>query len=77
TNLLAAFTEARRRDLLTLGLAGYDGGQMAASPDVEHCLVVSSSSVHRVQETQAALAFDLWSRIQALLPAPEAGSVRP
>ncbi len=67
TNLLSAFAEARRRGLLTLGLAGYDGGQMAATPDVEHCLVVSSSSVHRIQETQTAMAFELWSRVQSLL----------
>jgi D-sedoheptulose 7-phosphate isomerase len=65
TNLLSAFAEARRRGLLTLGLAGYDGGQMASSPDVEHCLVVSSPSVHRIQETHSALAFELWSRIQS------------
>ncbi|MHB1534849.1 MAG: D-sedoheptulose-7-phosphate isomerase [Acidimicrobiales bacterium] len=67
-NLMSAFGEARRRGLLTVGLAGYDGGQMAASPDVEHCLVVSSDSVHRIQETQAAVIFELWSQIQALLP---------
>ncbi|MGI8491276.1 MAG: D-sedoheptulose-7-phosphate isomerase [Acidimicrobiales bacterium] len=69
TNLLAAFVEARRREMLTLGLAGYDGGQMATSPEVQHCLVVSSDSVHRIQETQAALGFELWSRIQSLLQA--------
>jgi D-sedoheptulose 7-phosphate isomerase len=67
TNLLNAFAEARRRGVLTLGLAGYDGGQMASSPDVEHCLVVSSSSVHRIQETQTAIAFELWCRVQSLL----------
>jgi D-sedoheptulose 7-phosphate isomerase len=67
TNLLGAFAEARRRGLLTLGLAGYDGGQMASSADVEHCLVVSSSSVHRIQETQSAMAFELWSRVHSLV----------
>jgi D-sedoheptulose 7-phosphate isomerase len=67
TNLLSAFAEAGRRGLMTLGLAGYDGGQMASSPDVQHCLVVSSSSVHRIQETQSALAFELWSRVQSLV----------
>lgn len=67
TNLLTAFAEARRRGLLTLGLAGYDGGQMANSPDVDHCLVVQADSVHRIQETQAALVFELWSRVQSRL----------
>jgi D-sedoheptulose 7-phosphate isomerase len=63
-NLLVAFSEARSRGLLTIGLAGYDGGEMAAGPSVAHCLVVRSDSVHRVQETQAAVGFALWAAVQ-------------
>jgi D-sedoheptulose 7-phosphate isomerase len=63
-NLLIAFGEAKRRQLLTVGLAGYEGGQMASSPDVDHCLVVRSDSVHRIQETQGALVHELWRRVQ-------------
>jgi D-sedoheptulose 7-phosphate isomerase len=63
-NLMRAFSEARHRGLLTLGLAGYDGGAMARSADVDHCLVVASDSVHRIQETQAALGFALWAQVQ-------------
>lgn len=70
TNLLSAFAHGRRRGLLTLGLAGYDGGQMASSADVDHCLVVLADSVHRIQETQAALVFELWSGIQSRLGHP-------
>ena len=66
-NVLTAFAEARGRGMVTVGLAGYDGGEMAASPDVQHCLVVRSDSVHRVQETQAALGFALWTSVQAAL----------
>jgi D-sedoheptulose 7-phosphate isomerase len=66
-NVLGAFVEARRRGLVTVGLAGYDGGEMAMSADVEHCLVVPSDSVHRVQEVQASLAFALWEAVQARL----------
>ncbi|MGH9089663.1 MAG: D-sedoheptulose-7-phosphate isomerase [Acidimicrobiales bacterium] len=66
-NLLAAFDEAKRRGLLTVGLAGYDGGQMVGSSDVDHCLVVRSDSVHRIQEAQGALVHELWSRVQAEL----------
>jgi D-sedoheptulose 7-phosphate isomerase len=73
-NLLTAFQEARQRDLLTIGLAGYDGGEMARSGDVDHCLVVRSDSVHRIQETQAALAVALWSAVQHRLAA--AGAAR-
>jgi D-sedoheptulose 7-phosphate isomerase len=68
-NLLAAFAEARRRGMLTVGLAGYDGGQMAASADVEHCLVVRADSIHRIQEVQSYLVFELWRRLQERLPA--------
>ena len=66
-NVLTAFAEARGRGMVTVGLAGYDGGEMAASPDVQHCLVVRSDSVHRVQETQAALGFALWAAVQVAL----------
>jgi D-sedoheptulose 7-phosphate isomerase len=68
-NVLSAFEESRRRGLLTVGLAGYDGGQMGASPAVDHCLIVRADSIHRVQETQAALGFELWQRVQRLLEA--------
>jgi D-sedoheptulose 7-phosphate isomerase len=66
-NLLHAFAEARKLGLLTVGLAGYDGGAIAASGTVDHCLVVASDSVHRIQETQSAVVFDLWERVQHLL----------
>lgn len=68
-NLLAAFAEASRRGLLTVGLAGYDGGEMARSADVAHCLVVRSDSIHRVQEAQAALGYALWSAVGGELEA--------
>jgi D-sedoheptulose 7-phosphate isomerase len=63
-NLLVAFEEADRRGLLTVGVAGYDGGAMAASTHLGHCLVVRSDSVHRIQESQAAVAFALWAAVQ-------------
>ena len=66
-NLLMAFTEARKRRMLTVGLAGYDGGRMGASDDLQHCLVANSDSVHRIQETQSALAHALWAYVQSEL----------
>jgi D-sedoheptulose 7-phosphate isomerase len=59
-NLMAAFKEARRRDMYTVGFAGYDGGAFAKSPDVDACFVVRSQSVHRIQESQALLGYRLW-----------------
>jgi D-sedoheptulose 7-phosphate isomerase len=64
-NLLHAFAEAFDRGLLTIGIAGYAGGDMARSPHVHHCLLVDADSVHRIQETQAALGFALWREVQA------------
>src|SRR5262249_7841560 len=66
-NVLVACGEARRRGLLTIGLAGYSGGEMTRSGDIDHCLVVAADSGHRIQETQAAVAFALWSRVQERL----------
>ncbi len=63
-NLLRAFSEARRLGMLTVGIAGYDGGTMADGGAIDHCLVVRSASVHRIQEVQNAVVFDLWQRTQ-------------
>jgi len=71
-NVLRGFVEAKRLGLLTIGFAGYDGGRMATSGAVDHCVVVGSDSVHRVQEAQAALGFDLWERLQRQLGEPAA-----
>jgi D-sedoheptulose 7-phosphate isomerase len=59
-NLMAALKEARRRDMYTVGFAGYDGGAFAKSPDVDACFVVRSQSVHRIQESQALVGYELW-----------------
>lgn len=59
-NLLAALAEARQRGLYTIGFAGYDGGAFANSPNVDVCFIVRSQSVHRIQESQALLSYQLW-----------------
>jgi D-sedoheptulose 7-phosphate isomerase len=66
-DVVRAFEESRRRELLTIGLGGNQGGAMAAGGSVEHCIVVGSASVHRVQETQDAIAFTLWALVQSAL----------
>ena len=63
-NLLVAADEARKRGVLVVAMAGYDGGTLARSPSVDHSLVVRSDSVHRIQESQAALAMQLWRTVQ-------------
>src|SRR6185312_12865309 len=44
-NLLAAFGKAKELGLVTIGLAGGDGGSMRASGAVDHCLVVPTQSI--------------------------------
>lgn len=72
-NVIRAFGEARARGMLTVGLAGYEGGQMATCQYLDHCLVVRSDSVHRIQETQAGLVASVWARLQARLGETPAG----
>jgi D-sedoheptulose 7-phosphate isomerase len=63
-NLLAALAEAHTRGLYTIGFAGYDGGAFANNPDVDTCFIVRSQSVHRIQESQALLGYQLWLATQ-------------
>lgn len=62
-DLTAALREARRRGMYTVGFAGYDGGTFATSPDVDACFIVRSQSVHRIQEAQALLGYQLWATV--------------
>lgn len=59
-DLMTALREAHGRGLLTIGFAGYDGGEMATSGQVDHCFTVRSQSVHRIQESQALVGYRLW-----------------
>ncbi len=59
-NLMAALAEAHRQGMYTVGFAGYNGGAFGTSPDVDACFVVRSQSVHRIQESQALLGYQLW-----------------
>ena len=67
-NLLAAFRQAQQQGLLTVGLAGYTGGKMAAA-GLDHCFVVRSANVPRIQEVHATIYHTLWELIQRLLEA--------
>ena len=66
-NLLLAFTAAKERGAVTIGLAGGDGGRMFTHSDIDYCLVVRSDSIHRVQETHVALYHILWDLTHTLL----------
>jgi D-sedoheptulose 7-phosphate isomerase len=66
-NLSAAFRTAKEIGMVTLGLAGNDGGAMKNSPGVDHCLIVSTDSIHRIQETHVAIYHILWDLVHTLL----------
>jgi D-sedoheptulose 7-phosphate isomerase len=66
-NLIAALAEARRRDMYTIGVAGYSGGAFADDPNVDACFVVRSQSVHRIQESQSLLGYELWLAVHEQL----------
>ncbi len=59
-NLLRAFGEAARRGLLTVGIAGYDGGKMAELDSLDYLFIAPSASVHRIQEAQTTIYHVLW-----------------
>jgi D-sedoheptulose 7-phosphate isomerase len=59
-NLVRAFDEAARRGMLTIGLAGYEGGAMAELDSIDYLFVAPSSSVHRIQEAQTTIYHVLW-----------------
>lgn len=67
-NVLAALAQARKQGLLTIGLAGYDGGKMLHSPAVDICLNAPSDHIPRIQEAQATVYHALLEVIHSLLP---------
>jgi D-sedoheptulose 7-phosphate isomerase len=63
-NVNRALSAARELGLLTIGLSGRDGGRMPELCD--HCFVVESFSIHRIQETQEALFHVLWDAVHVI-----------
>jgi len=48
-------------------LCGGDGGRMQSSGVVDHCLVVPTPSIHRVQECHVIAYHILWDLVHTLL----------
>lgn len=63
-NLVRAVHEAHRLGMVAVGIAGHDGGRMAADGLFDHLFVVPSTSVHRIQEVQATLYHLLYELVQ-------------
>jgi D-sedoheptulose 7-phosphate isomerase len=54
-NISAALREARKRGMLVLGLAGYDGGDLVRENLADYAFVVRSDHIPRIQEVQASI----------------------
>ncbi len=67
TNILVALEQAKKQGLLTVGLAGYDGGKMARSAAVDYCITSPSDHIPRIQEAQATVYHALLEVIQTLI----------
>ena len=74
-NLMNAFAKAKELGIVCIGFAGGDGGRMQSSGLLDHCLVVPSSSIHRVQECHVAAYHVLWDLVCTLL-ADDRGSAQ-
>ncbi len=66
-NIIAAFEQARRQGMLTVGLAGYDGGNMARLQALDYCIVVPGDHIPRIQEAQATVYHTLVEIVQTLM----------
>jgi D-sedoheptulose 7-phosphate isomerase len=53
-NVIAALAEARRRELRTIAMVGYDGGRVAGEQLADHVIVTRSEHIPRIQEAQAS-----------------------
>ncbi len=66
-NVLVAFEQAKKQGMLTVGLAGYDGGKMARLAAVDFCIVTPSDYIPRIQEAQATVYHTLLEMVQVIL----------
>jgi D-sedoheptulose 7-phosphate isomerase len=53
-NVTEALAEARRREMRTVAMVGYDGGRVAAEGLADHVVVTRSEHIPRIQEAQAS-----------------------
>jgi D-sedoheptulose 7-phosphate isomerase len=64
-NLVRALEAARRLEMTTIAFTGRDGGRLVDL--AEHCFVVPSFSIHRIQETHVALYHVVWDLVHVAL----------
>ena len=65
-NLVRGFVKAKELGLKTIGLCGMSGGEMAGL-ELDHCLIVATDSIHRIQECHVTIYHILWDLVHTLL----------
>ena len=69
-NVLRALGVAKELGLLTIAMAGSDGGDLAASNSVDHVLVVSSDDPRIVKEVHVTIYHILWELVHVFFEQP-------
>lgn len=64
-NIVMALEEARKRNLLTVALLGYDGGEILRRRLADYPLIVRSDYIPRIQEVQASIYHILRQLLEA------------
>jgi D-sedoheptulose 7-phosphate isomerase len=69
-SVLAGLEAARERGLLTIALAGGDGGQIAAGKAADHLIVTPSADPRVVKELQVTAYHVLWELVHVFFEQP-------
>lgn len=65
-NIIAALQEAKKRNLLTVALLGYDGGEIKRKGLADFPIVVNCDYIPRIQEVQASIYHVIRESLQVL-----------
>lgn len=68
-NVLAALDQARKQGMLTIGLAGNEGGKMLQASFIDFCILSPCDHIPRIQEGQATIYHSLLEITHTLLKA--------
>ena len=69
-SVLAGLRTAKAAGLLTVALAGGDGGAIAVSPDVDHVILARSADPRIVKEIQVTAYHVLWELVHVFFEQP-------
>lgn len=64
-NVIAAVERANAKQMVTIGLAGYQGGKL--KPAAQHCLVVPSTNMQQIEDVHMVVGHLIFSRVRDTL----------